>query len=138
MRLKVLSQPKSYFIKTSKPIDDWSNRDFLIYFSHLYTYHTSFNFRIPKEAWAGMLSRIKGFRLKMNLSNAEYKEFIDNVFNIFFTQDNYVPTFGAIVSEKVFYTTLKLLKNLNYSNDKFMQLKKELYSNDLFKKLLTI
>ncbi len=133
MRLKVSNQPRSYFLEKNKPIRQWSNRDFLIYFADSYKKYTSHNFCIPKDAWVGMLSRIKGFRLKTNLSNKEYKEFIDNVFNVFFTQDNYVPNFGSIVSEKVYYLTLKLVRNADYSNDKFLALREELYSNELFK-----
>lgn len=122
----------------SKPLESWSNRDFLIYFADRYSNYTSKSFKIQGKAWIGMTSRIKGFRLKMNLNNSNYKRFIDNVFNNFFTQDNYIPNFGSIVSEKVFYSVQKLLKNSNCTNDEFEKLREEIYSSELFKQLETI
>ena len=122
-----------------KPFDKWSNRDFLFYFSLQYHNLTESPYKIPGEAWIGMLSRIKGFRQKLNLDNEQYKKFIDDVFDKFFIKDNYVPSFGSIVSEKVFYT-IKKINSLNIescTNNEFTKLRDQLYSNnDLFKKLL--
>lgn len=137
MQLKVSNQVQSHRSIIHKSISQWSNRDFLIYFSQKYKEYTSHNFSIPKAAWIGLLSRIKGFKLKTNLSNIEYKKFIDTVFNEFFTQDNYIPSFGAIVSEKVFYITQHFSKDLCVSNEDFIKLRNELYSNEVFKKLKT-
>jgi hypothetical protein len=128
-----ISKVPQYISKND--IDKWSNMDHLKYFSIRYKTLTSHSFPIPKEAWIGLLSRMKGFRIKLKLDNKDYKVFIDNVFDIFFTQDNYVPTFGAITSEKVYYVTKKLLKNRFCSNSEFEQLRNQLYSSDLFKKL---
>jgi len=130
-----ISVSRSSQCHPKKEIDKWSNKDHLIYFSNQYEHLTTHPFYIPKEAWVGMMSRMKGFRTKLNLDNEKYKEYVDNVFNVFFTQDNYIPTFGAIVSEKVFYVTNKLLKNRNCSNSEFEQLRNQLYSSDLFRRL---
>lgn len=117
-----------------KDIDKWTNKDLLIYFSARYEALTSRPFSIPKEAWGGMLSRIKGFRSKLNLSVSQYRDFIDAVFDKFFTQDNYVPTFGAIVSEKVFHVTAKLRHRAVCTNTEFEHLRDQLYSSDIFKR----
>jgi len=119
-----------------KNILDWSNRDLLLYFANRYKDSTGHSFNIPKQAWQGLMSRIKGFKIKMKLNNEEYKYFIDKVFDKFFIQDKYVPTFGAIVSEKVYYITNKLVKNSSCSNLEFEKLRNQLYSSELFKKLL--
>lgn len=132
MLIEVSNTPRYY---CKKEIEKWSNKDHLIYFFKNYEKLTLHPFHIPKEAWVGMMSRMKGFRTKLNLDNEKYKEFVDNVFTVFFTQDNYVPTFGAIVSEKVFYVTNKLIKNRSCSNNEFEQLRRQLYSSDLFKRL---
>lgn len=122
-------------LQPSKDIEKWSNRDHLIYFSNKYEEFTQHPFSIPRDAWIGLLARIKGFRTKLKVDNQNYKAFIDKVFDVFFTQDQYVPTFGTIVSEKVYYTVNKLIKNKTCSNSDFEQLKNQLYSSDLFKKL---
>ncbi len=132
MLIKVSVVPQRF---PKKEINDWSNKDHLIYFSNRYKDLTTHSFDIPIDAWVGMMSRMKGFRSKLHLDNIRYKTFIDNVFNVFFTQANYVPTFGAITSEKVYYVTNKLLKNRSCSNTEFEQLRNQLYSSDLFKKL---
>jgi hypothetical protein len=121
---------------SKKQIDLWSNKDLLIYFANNYKELSGNSFPIPKEAWVGMLSRMKGFKIKMELSNEGYRNFIDNVFHKFFTQDGYIPSFGAIVSEKVFFITKKLIKNVSYSNNEFETLRNQLYNSDLFKKII--
>uniref|UniRef100_A0A7C3WV10 Uncharacterized protein n=1 Tax=Dictyoglomus turgidum TaxID=513050 RepID=A0A7C3WV10_9BACT len=128
-------------LTNTKDIDKWSNRDILIYFLVKYKEFVSKEFSVPEDAWVGMMSRIKGFREKMNLTSLQYKEFIDDVFSIFFTQKDYVPSFGAIVSEKVYYNikflkTSKLTSCKSFTNDDFEKLKQELYSKEIFRKLL--
>lgn len=123
--------------KDIKPLENWSNRDFLLHFSHRYKTLTGQSYKIPKEAWVGMLSRMKGMRTKLKLDNTEYKNFIDKVFDKFFTKANYVPNFGSIVSEKVFYITKKLIRDSSFSNAEFVRLREQLYNNnELFKKLV--
>lgn len=117
-------------------INTWSDKDLLIYFLKRYKVLTKHGFFMPKESWKVMIFRIKEFKIKMGLENKLYKKFIDNVFDIFFTQENYIPTFGSIVSKKVYYITEKLLRNRHCSNAEFEQLKNQLYSSDLFKKLM--
>lgn len=87
---------------TQKDIEKWSSRDFLLYFSRLMDKHYAQPLSIPSVAWRGFMARVKGFKEKLNLSNIEYKTFIDTVFDDFFKQDNYTPSFGTIVSEKVY------------------------------------
>jgi hypothetical protein len=126
-------------IKSLKTVENWSNRDLLIYFLRKYEEFTTKRFEFPPDAWPGLLARIKGFREKLDLTPQQYKEFIDNIFHIFFTQEEYVPTFGTVVSEKVFYTIKKLLeekKNSVITNDDFQKLKEELYTSTLFKEVL--
>ena len=115
-----------------KPLQTWTNKDFLLYFSLKYKQLTNKNFFIPPQGWIGFLSRIKGFRTKLNLDNYSYKNFIDNIFSYFFNQPDYIPSFGAIVSEKV-YNCVELLKKkkkeVSCSNEEFEELKNQLYSN---------
>jgi len=83
---------------------------------------------IPSVAWQSMLGRIKGFRSKLHLSNIAYKYFIDDVFDKFFTNNGYIPTFGAIVSEKV-YNIVK--KKSIYNFEDIEKLRDDLYKNNL-------
>jgi len=46
--------------------------------------------------------KVKGFRNKLHLSNAQYKAFIDDVFDLLFEGHGYIPNFGAIISERVY------------------------------------
>ena len=88
---------------STKPLETWSNRDFLFYYSNRQKFLTKRDFVIPPRAWPAFQGRMKGFRAKLNLSNEAYKEFIDKVFSELFIGKQYVPSFGAIVSEKVYY-----------------------------------
>ena len=140
IKINTSNIPTKIFSKgQEKLLDKWSNRDFLFYFSLHYNNLTESPYKIPKEAWVGMLSRIKGFRQKLNLDNEQYKKYIDDVFSKFFIKDDYIPNFGSIVSEKVFYVVEKLNKlNIDAcTNDEFTRLRNQLYSNnELFKKLM--
>ena len=130
MKLQITIQPR-------KPIEKWSNRDFLIYFSNLLLDKTGNKLEIPTEAWVGYMSRMKGFRSKLNLSNEAYKEFIDTVFSQVFTRGGYVPVFGAIVSEKVYgMVRSKPISVRAFGNYDFESIRNDLYSNGiLFQKL---
>lgn len=122
-------------IKEAKPLDKWSNRDFLIYYSILQQENNGFGLSIPPEAWGAYLSKIKGFRIKNNVSNEEYKDFIDDVFNLLYKQ-GFAPSFGTITSDKVF-SIIHKKKTCTISNDQFEKLKESLYQdNTLFKNLI--
>ena len=125
-------------LKVSKPkeIKDWSNKDFVIYFSKKIEETTGNRMKIEPVAWAAYSGRIKGFRTKFHISNEQYKDFIDKVFSKFFSQNGYTPSFGAIVSEKVYYISNKrFMTNTNVSTD-FEELRNQLYSiNSLFSKI---
>lgn len=130
-----------------KPIEKWSNRDFVIYFSNRLFVLTKKSLDIPPPAWIGFCGRIKSFRLKRNLSSEDYKKFIDNVFDIFFSVDKYIPSFGAIVSDKVFVVVQKMLLHPKkakiqhqdmYNNASFIALRNQLYGDStLFKQQKT-
>ena len=124
--------------QNAKPLEKWSNRDFLFYFSNKMQAFCGKGIAIPPVAWQGMMGRMKGFRTKLVLDNLSYKRFIDAVFGEFFTQDGYIPHFGAIVSERVFYTVQKLSHaSVSSVPTDWEQLRAELYSNNLlFQKLL--
>lgn len=118
---------------TSKPIESWSNKDFVIYYCQKYKELSGTNFEIPPVAWAGFMSRIKGFREKMHLSPEKYKEFVDKVFSVFFTQKDRVPAFGAIASEHVYHIVKSCRKPLTeFTNDDFVHLRNQLYANSNF------
>lgn len=107
---------------------DWTNRDFLFYFSNKLKELTGKELNIPPVAWVGFLGRMKGFRSKLGIANQEYKDFIDKVFSELFEGKNYVPAFGSIVSEKVFHI-LKKHTLKEYSNDEFAKLREQLYKD---------
>lgn len=123
----------------SKSLDNWSNKDFLIYFSNRLRDLNGQGLDIPPVAWQGFLSRIVGFRNKLKLNNQNYKEYIDKVFDYFTSNPSYTPVFGIIVSEKVFYTVSKykhLHQNNIVTNEEFIKLRDQLYSNImLFRKV---
>jgi hypothetical protein len=118
-----------------KPVEKWSSRDILIYFSDKIAEVTGTRMQIEPVAWVAYLSRIKGFQMKLNLSPQMYKDFIDIVCDKFLRIDGYVPAFGAIVSEKVYHIARKYI-NPTFSSE-FEKLARELYSdNGLFSKLI--
>lgn len=117
-----------------RDVKNWSNKDFLFYFSNKLKESTGKELNIPPVAWPGFLGRMKGFRAKLSITNFVYKDFIDNVFSQLFEAKNYVPAFGSIVSERVF----NILRNYSlkeYNNDEFIRLREQLYKDViLFKK----
>ena len=122
----------------AKPLESWSNKDFLMYYSNRLCELTGQGVRLEEgAAWQAFIGRIKGFRTKLRLSNSQYKDFIDKVFDEFFRQDGYVPVFGAIVSERVFNIVSTYMKGKAapmYSD--FEKLRQELYlNNSWFQKL---
>jgi hypothetical protein len=122
--------------KTLKPLEKWSSRDFIIYYSNSLKNLTGKNLIVPPEAWIGFGARIKGFQRKLNLTNIEYKNFIDKVFSSFYVKNKYQPSFGSIVSEKIYYIVNKNRDSNEFSNTDFENLRKELYKdNTLFKNL---
>jgi len=119
-----------------KAINDWSNKDFLLYFSNLLKIARGKGLEIPPDAWPGFLGRMKGFRKKVILTNVQYKEFIDLLFSSALTQMGFFPNFGAIVSERVYYLTEKLRKKTMSALYDFEKLRSQLYSNkEFFKRL---
>jgi hypothetical protein len=125
-------------VGSSKSLDTWTNKDFLMYFSAKLQQSSGQGLRLetPVE-WIGFISRIKGFRAKLNLNNVQYKDFVDKVFLHFFSQDKYTPTFGAIVSERVYNIIKKYFSSSRPLYSDFEKVKEELYGNNLlFKKLL--
>jgi len=116
--------------KTS--VDNWSNRDFLIYFAHRWEEKTGKPFHISTEAWPGFLCRIKNFKFQTQLSQRDYKRFIDAVVDELFARHDYTPSFGCIVSEKV----LMLLRRNAILTTDFEQLRNDLYKDSaLFSQL---
>ena len=125
-------------IGSSKSLEQWNNKDFLLYFSAKLQQSSGQGLRLeaPVE-WVGFISRIKGFRVKLNLNNTQYKDFIDKVFLHLFSQNEYTPVFGAIVSERVFNICKKYFNSSRPLYSDFEKVKEELYGNNLlFKKLL--
>lgn len=127
--------------ESDKLVEKWSNRDFVLYYSNKLVPLTGHRLEIPPEAWLGFMSRMKAFRKKHELDAIAYKQFIDNVFDTFFTQKGYVPAFSAIVSIKV-YTAVQLLQKKRghkqqsmYNNEAFLALRDQLYGDStLFQK----
>jgi hypothetical protein len=119
-----------------KPIDKWSSRDFVIYFFNRLSESTGSRLKIEGPAWGGFSSRIKGFRTKLVIPNKKYKDFIDTIFSEL-SCDKFVPVFGAIVSERVYFVIQKLNSSFaSVDNSGFKELRNQLYSNNtLFKKL---
>ena len=118
----------SYTVDILKPIEKWSNKDFLLYFSNKLCEFTGKRLIIPNEAWIGFVSQIKIFRNAIKIDNENYKNHIDSVFKEFFTKDKIYPAFGAIVNIKLY----KLLKKENiFSNEHFIKLKNEMSENSI-------
>lgn len=116
---------------SDKRVEEWSNKDFLLYFSNKLETSTGRKLAIEGPAWAGFLSRIKGFRSKLRLGNVQYKEFIDAMFTAFKDRE-YTPVFGAIVSERVYFVVSRMQKKTSQQYSDFEALQKELYSNRLW------
>jgi hypothetical protein len=115
-----------------KPLEQWSNKDFLLYFSDCLKRAGNGGLIIPPVAWRAYLSRMKGFRMKLRLSNQDYKCFIDTLFSERFLKNKFVPIFGSIVSEKVYHM---YQERPELSNAYFIAKRDELYKGDFFKEL---
>jgi|GEM_PF-3509683 hypothetical protein len=123
-------------MKAEKAVSAWSNKDFVIYFATKLDKEFSSKFSIPAPAWQGFMSRMKGFRVRSHLESPEaYKEFVDKVFAVFFTKKDYIPSFGAVCSLKV-YNVIKSIKSTStssgryeYSNEDFEKLKRAIYGD---------
>ena len=132
--MTITSDPRALKIKEGKELKDWSNKDFLIYYSNRQKEFNGQELRIPPAAWMGFFSRMKGFREKLNVDNIAYKKFIDDIFDIFYKK-GYTPAFGSIVSIKL-YAIVGSFRTKEYDNEQFEQIKKDLFENDeLFKKI---
>lgn len=121
-----------------KEVQQWSNVDFLKYFSErLKPFNEQKGLTIPPKAWGAFVGRIKGFRAALKVSPQMYKRFIDIVFDDFFVQDGYIPTFGTIVSEKVYNILMtSSTHGMVYDNTYYLQLKQKLkINNNLYQKL---
>lgn len=110
-------------IKLIKDLKDWKSIDFLYYFKNRLINDYNIKFNIPNEAIGIFCGRIKQFMKDLNLNNYEYKDYIDNVFSGFFSNEKYAPNFGAIVSKKVYKIVYKV-ENLSEKID-WEQVRKE-------------
>ncbi len=120
--------------KKEKPLEEWNNKDFLIYFSKcLENVGCIGGLKIPPIAWVGYLSKMKGLRSKLNINNQDYKCFIDTLFSSKFRKNNFIPSFGCIASEK-FFNLYK--KSPELSAEYFEARREELYKNNEFFKSL--
>jgi hypothetical protein len=136
MKIDISNTSPKIKLKKQKMLEEWSNRDFLIYYSVKQQEITGCNLNIPPKAWPGFLARIKGFRAEHELSNEAYKIFLDDVFNMLYTQ-KFVPAFSAIISEKV-YNLIQRYKTQSMTNSEFEMLRARLYNdNSLFKSLVS-
>ncbi len=133
-KIMISNEVKNRFPEITKEIAKWSNRDFLIYYAQKQQSFTNIEFKIPRVAWIGFLSRMKGFRGGRNIDNSAYKTFIDELFNLFYSK-GFSPAFGSIVSIKL-YGIVKSYRTKKYSNVEFERLKAQLYrDSSLFKNL---
>ena len=122
-----------HFVKEpllEKPIENWNNKDFVRYYSNKLLSNNGFGLNIPSDSWVCFIRRVKGFRTQMNLSTAEYKDFVDKVTDILFSKPGAVPAFGAIVSSKV-YNMMAANKQAfaNCTNDDFKKLRDTLLAD---------
>lgn len=117
-----------------KPVEKWTNKDLLIYFSHQLKNLNGVGLKIPPPAWMPMMGRIKTFREKHNISAADYKKYIDSLFTEFLNDPKYVPAFGSLVTEKVYFAVKKLqnIKAVKGTTDsEFERLRRQLYTNNV-------
>ena len=88
----------------SKSVQTWTTFDILNYYSAKLLFQYGFELRVPNQAArAAFLGRVKTFQHKLHLSNQQYKDFIDDVFKLLFTNRRFTPSFGAIISERVYH-----------------------------------
>jgi hypothetical protein len=110
-----------------KPLEKWSNKDFLSYFSNRLYMIDKKGLDIPPNGWRYYMSFIKGFRDKFNISNAQYKAFIDILFETVFKYKNFKPNFGCMISEKLYNTfNIRSRNRESFTEDDFETLQKEL------------
>ena len=116
----------TFSAEVNKPIEKWSNKDFLSYFSNRLYMLDKKGMDIPPNGWRYYMSFIKGFRDKLNISNVQYKAFIDKLFETVFKYENFNPNFGCMISEKLFNMfNIKAHNRESFTEDDFKALQKE-------------
>ena len=108
-------------ILVKKPIDveKWTTRDFVGYYMHYYRRMIGDEtYEFPKFTWLQYGVHIKRFKNKLQITNSEYRDFIDYLFSPKFITPNNIVGFMAIVNASVFhyYQRQKLLKRQDIKN----------------------
>jgi len=130
MELQVEESIKEHI---QKPIDKWNSKDLLLHFARRWKHLRGIEFLIPDQAWSAFMSRIKTFQRSENLDSKQYREFIDRVFDELFSQEGFAPSFGCIVSQRVYWT---LNQKGKVPETDFNRMKQALYDeSSLFSKL---
>lgn len=122
----------------NKPIEQWSNKQILLYYSNRMYERYGQELKIPNVAWAAFVGRVKGFREKLGLSSVQYKQFIDDIFDSgIFKSRTFCPSFGCIVSIRVYRMVNDYKENQgNMSQEYWENLATSLESNNmLFKRV---
>jgi hypothetical protein len=97
-----MEQDPNYGI--DKPLERWNTSDFVRYYMRRFRQRSNNpGFVFPKTAWLGYGQRVNMFKRGSNISNTEYKEFIDYVFDYLFKDVKTPIAIGVLASKKVFY-----------------------------------
>lgn len=65
----------------SKPVELWNHRDFIKYFYYRYEREFGTPAKVQRQVWGTGSVRISAFRKKLNISNQQYKNFVDHIFD---------------------------------------------------------
>ena len=82
-----------------KGIEDWKSHDFYNYFCSIFREYYKKEYRVSGSL-VHAYHRIEAFLRKNNLTNAEYKKFLDVAFSRYFNISK-PPTIGAVVSPEL-------------------------------------
>ena len=93
-------------ILNKKPVDveKWTTRDFVGYYMHYYRKLIGDEtYTFPQFTWLQYGVHIKRFKNKLQITNSEYRDFIDYLFSPKFIKPDRLVGFMAIVSGSVFH-----------------------------------
>lgn len=97
-----------------EPVEHWNNSDFVGFIMRsIIDLRGDPTFKFPNVAWLMYGVHVKRFRKRVEITNVEYKAFIDWVFSDDFLRGRRAVSFLAVVTIDVYYLYVRLQQRAN-------------------------